>query len=155
MAHFGNNSENRINNDSQIKIKNIRVFVADDHQPMLDMIVKLLNPHCEVVGTAADGKNALQMIELLKPEIAVLDISMPFKTGIEIAADLKTSGSEVKIVIITAHGDEFYMQTAISAGASAFVSKTRLGDELLPALENAYAGKIFVSPDANLNDDLK
>jgi DNA-binding NarL/FixJ family response regulator len=117
------------------------VFVAEDHKPMLDTIVKLLTPHFEVVGTAADGKAALEMIEHLKPEIAVLDISMPFKTGLEIAADLKTSGAQVKVVIITAHIDEFYVRAAINAGASGFVVKTRLGHELLPALENAYASK--------------
>ena len=145
MARFGNYSETGINNINQIKIKNknIRVFVADDHKPMLDMVVKLLTPHCEIVGTATDGKTALETIELLKPEIAVLDISMPFKTGIEIAADLKTSGSPVKVVIITTHEDDSYRHAARSVGASAFIVKTRLGVELLRALESASAGKLF------------
>ena len=68
---------------------------------MLETIVRLLTPHFEVVGTAADGKTALEIIHQLKPDIAVLDMSMPFKTGIEIAADLKTSAPEVKVVIIS------------------------------------------------------
>jgi DNA-binding NarL/FixJ family response regulator len=64
---------------------------------------------------------------------------MPFKTGIEIAADLKTSAREVKVVIISAHDDEAYMRAAMSAGAIAYVVKTTLGDRLIPALESAYA----------------
>jgi DNA-binding NarL/FixJ family response regulator len=156
MNHFIDNSENTNNKSTPIenKNKNIRVLVADDHKPMLDTIVKLLTPHFDIVGTAADGKAALEMIELLKPDIAVLDISMPFKTGIEIAADLKTSGQEVKVVIITAHGDEFYMRAAISIGASAFIVKSRLGDDLLPALEDAHAGKVFTSLDERVTGDL-
>ena len=155
MAHFENKSENGNNNDSKIKIKNknIRVFVADDHQRMLETVVKLLTPHYEVVGTASDGETALEMISRLKPEIAVLDISMPFKTGIEVAADLKKSGSKVKIVIMTAHGDEFYVRAAIDAGASGFVVKTRLGVELITALERAHAGKTFIPADDELTSD--
>jgi DNA-binding NarL/FixJ family response regulator len=140
---------------TKIENKNIHVVVADDHKPMLDIMVKLLTPHFEVVGTAADGKAALEMIEILKPDIAVLDISMPFKTGIEIAADLKTSGSEVKVVLVTAHDDEYFRRAAISVGASAFIKKTRLGDELIPAVESAYAGKVFRSPDSKVTSDLK
>jgi DNA-binding NarL/FixJ family response regulator len=144
-----------ISSENKAKTKNIRVFVADDHKPMLDRIVKLLTPHFEIVGTAADGKTAQEMIERLKPEIAVLDISMPFKTGIEIAADLKTNGQEVKIVIITTHDDETFMRAAFSAGALAYVIKTRMGDELHPALESAYAGKMYISSDAKMTGDLK
>jgi PAS domain S-box-containing protein len=87
----GNYSDDGINNNSNLKInkKSIRVVVADDSKSMLETIVRLLTPHFDVVGTAADGKTALEIIQQLKPDIAVLDMSMPFKTGIEIAADLK------------------------------------------------------------------
>ena len=156
MDHLMDNSKNRDIKNKRIEIKNkkIRVFVADDHLPMLEMVVKLLIPHYEVVGTAVDGKRALELIRLLKPEIAVLDISMPFKTGIEIAADLQTSGSQVKVVIITANVDEFYVRAAIDAGASGFVVKTRLGVQLLPAIESAFADKSFPSLDDKPTSDL-
>jgi len=138
----GSGSEDEINNNSKIKINNksIRVVVVDDSKLMLETIVGLLTPHFEVVGTAADGKTALEIIHHLKPDIAVLDMSMPFKTGIEIAADLKTSAPGVKVVIISAHDDESYISAASSAGALAYVVKTTLGDRLIPALESAYAG---------------
>jgi len=107
---------------------------------MLETIVGLLTPHFDVIGTAADGKAALEMIEQLRPDIAVLDVSMPFKTGIEIAADLKTGAPEVKVVIISANDDESYIRAARSAGALAYVVKTSMSDDLIPALENAYGG---------------
>ena len=130
----GSVSEDGINNNSKIKTNNksIRVVVVDDSKLMLETIVGLLTPHFEIVGTAADGKAALEIIHQLKPDIAVLDMSMPFKTGIEIAADLKTSAPEVKVVIISAHNDEAYMRAAMSAGAIAYVVKTTLGDRLIP-----------------------
>ena len=114
--------------------------MVDDSKLMLETIVGLLTPHFEIVGTAADGKTALEIIHHLKPDIAVLDMSMPFKTGIEIAADLKTSAPEIKVVIVSAYDDESYVRAASSAGASAYVVKTTLGDRLIPALESAYAG---------------
>jgi PAS domain S-box-containing protein len=138
----GNYSHDRINNNAKIKInsKNIRVVVADDSRGMLETIVGLLTPHFEVVGTAMDGRTALEIIHQLKPDIAVLDMSMPFKTGIEIAADLKASAPEVKVVIISSRVDEYYIRAASSAGALAYVAKTTLADGLIPALESAYAG---------------
>lgn len=125
----------------EAKKQRIRVVVADDSRPMRETIVKVLAPYFDVVGTAEDGKTALEIIQQLKPDIAVLDMSMPFKTGIEIAADLKTSAPEVKVVLISTHHDEVYVRAARSAGALAYIVKTSLGDALIPALESAYAGK--------------
>ncbi len=132
-------SENGINNGSKNKSdkKRLRVVVADDSKPMLETVVRLLTPRFDVVGRAADGKAAQEMIDHLKPDIAVLDVSMPFKTGIEIAADLKTRASKVKVVIISAHDDEYYIRAARDAGASAYIVKTGLPGELIPAIENA------------------
>jgi len=120
--------------------KGIRVVVADDFQPMLDTIVGMLEPHFDIVGTAEDGKTAQEMIEHLKPDVALLDISMPHKTGIEIAADLRTKCSDVKVVIISAYDDETYTSAASNAGAAGYVVKTRMTETLIPALESAYAG---------------
>lgn len=129
-----------IHSNETIEGKSIRVFVADDFQPMLETIVRMLSPHFEVVGTAADGKTAQEMIERLKPDVALLDISMPYKTGIEIAADLRAAGSGVKVVIISAYDDETYTSAASSAGVSGYVVKTRMTETLIPALERAFAG---------------
>ena len=143
---LGDRSDHRVNNNSNVKIesKRIRVLVADNYKPMLETIVGLLTPRFEIVGTAADGKTALEMIDRLKPDIAVLDISMSFKTGIEIAADLTTIAPEVKVVIVSATDDESYVDAARTAGAVAYVTKTRLADGLVPAVEGAYAGNIVI-----------
>ena len=150
-----NSSEDGIRNNSKLKIESerIRVVVADDSEPMLETIVGMLTPLFDVVGTAEDGKTALEMIEHLKPNIAVLDVSMPFKTGIEVATDLKTRAPEVKVVIISAHDDESYIRAASSAGASAYVIKTNLRDELIPALEGAYPEGESISPSADGNGE--
>jgi PAS domain S-box-containing protein len=134
-----NNSDPGIIANSNIKIKNerITVVVAEDHRPMREAIVDILSPHFEIVGTAADGEAALEMINQLRPDLAVLDVSMPFKTGFEIAEDLKTSAPEVKVVIISAADDESHRRAAESAGVSAYVVKTDLVDALVPALKSA------------------
>jgi len=151
MDRFENNSEVEItiNPRNKIKSHNVRVFVADDSKPMLEAIIGILTPHFEIVGTAADGKAALEMIGRLKPDVAILDISMPFKTGIEIASDLQISAPAVKVVIISAHDDESYIRAANNAGALAYVVKTRLGSELVPAIERVSAGNTFAFPDAD------
>ena len=131
--------------ESTIGEKRVRVVAVDDSKPMLDMIVKLLTPHFEVVGTATDGNAAQELINVLKPDIAVLDISMPFKSGIDVAADLKKSGLDVKVVIVTAQYNNYSQRAAFSSGAKAYVSKLRLADELVTAVEHVYAGKEFIS----------
>jgi DNA-binding NarL/FixJ family response regulator len=131
---------------SNINEKNIRVVVADNSKPMRDKVVQILQPEFEVVGTAADGNAALEMIQLLKPEIAILDISMPIMTAIEIAADLKKNESEVKVVILTVHDDPDYVRAALSAGALGYVVKSYMALDLITALTRVYSGGIFISP---------
>ena len=131
--------------ESTIEEKKLRVVAVDDSRPMLDMIVKLLTPHFEVVGIATDGNAAEELIKLLKPDIAILDISMPFKSGIDVAADLKKSGLDVKVVIVTAQYNDFSQRAAFTAGATAYVSKLRLADELVIAVESVYSGREFIS----------
>jgi DNA-binding NarL/FixJ family response regulator len=123
----------------------MRVLVADDHKLMLGKVVELLTSHFEVIGTASDGKTALELIRNLKPDIAVLDITMPFMTGIEVAEKLKKSDSEVKIVVITNYDDSYYIDEALSAGALGYVGKSHLVIDLINAIESASDGKTFVS----------
>jgi DNA-binding NarL/FixJ family response regulator len=141
MEHFVNTSEDRVSNNSEFgsESKRPRVFIADDSAPMLETIVRLLSPHFEIVGTAKDGSAALEMIKRIKPDVAVLDMAMPFKTGIEIAADLKTNAPQIRVVIVSAHHDESYVQAVRDAGVLAYIAKIHLADELVPAIENVCA----------------
>lgn len=131
---------------SNITEGRLRIVAADNSKPMLDKIVLMLQSDFEVVATAADGGAALEMIQLLKPDIAVLDISMPNMTGIEVADELKNNGSEVKVLILTVHDDPDYVRAVLNAGAAAYVLKSHMAVDLKAALSAVIAGKIFISP---------
>jgi len=126
--------------------RRLRVVAADNNKPMLDQVVSMLGVDFEVAGTAGDGIAALEMIELLQPQIAVLDISMPNMTGIEVAAELKKKGSDVKVVILTIHDDPDYVRAAIDAGAMGYVLKSHMADDLKPALLSVKDSDVYISP---------
>ena len=134
-------------------LKQLRVVAAENNKPMLDKVVLLLRPDFEVVATAADGNAALEMIELLKPDIAILDISMPNLTGIEVAAALKRKGSDVKAVILTVHDDPDYVRAALNAGAAAYVLKSHMAVDLKAALLAVSNGNIFLSSSCVMTSD--
>ena len=126
--------------------KSTRIVVADDNRQMRDKVVNLLTPRYEVVGAAADGKAALEVVKLLKPDIAVLDISMPIISGIDVAAEMKRSGSPTKVVFLTVHSDPDYLVAALYVGASGYVVKSQMAEDLFTALSEARSGGIFISP---------
>lgn len=83
----------------------IRVLLADDHEAILERVAGLLKTECNVVGTATDGRQALEAARELTPDILVLDISMPVMNGIETAHRLKKAGIKTRIVFLTVHDD--------------------------------------------------
>jgi len=113
---------------------------------MREKIVQMLQPNYEVIGTAGDGNAALEMIVLLEPEIAILDISMPILTGIEVATEVIKKKSEAKIVILTVHEDSDFVRASMNAGALCYVIKSELAKDLFPALAAALEGQRFISP---------
>jgi DNA-binding NarL/FixJ family response regulator len=129
-----------------------RVIVADDSKPMREKIVQMLQPNYEVIGTAGDGNAALEMIVLLEPEIAILDISMPILTGIEVATEVIKKKSEAKIVILTVHEDSDFVRASMNAGALCYVIKSELAKDLFPALAAALEGQRFISPNCPVTD---
>lgn len=131
----------------------VRVVVADDNEQVREKIVQILPPGFEVVGAAADGGAAFEMAMLLKPEIIVLDISMPVVSGIEAVAKLRSNGSTVKSVFLTVHDDPDFVRAALKAGASGYVIKSRMANDLGPAIQAAVEGNIFISPCCSLSDD--
>ncbi|HEY0458869.1 MAG TPA: response regulator transcription factor [Pyrinomonadaceae bacterium] len=135
---------------NHIDKKNIRVVVADDNEPLRKKLIHLLESYFDVVGAAADGKTALELIMLTNPDVAVLDISMPFMTGIEVTAELSKNLSDTKIVIFTIHRDPDFVRAALDAGATGYVLKSDLVKDLTTAVLNVYEGKVFVSPNCAL-----
>ena len=128
------------------KLNRIRVLLADDHEAMLERVVGLLKTECDVVGTATDGQQVLDATRDLKPDVLVLDISMPVMNGIETARRLQEAGVEARIVFLTVHDDPDFAREALEAGALGYVIKPRIASDLIAAIKEAHAGRPFLSP---------
>jgi CheY-like chemotaxis protein len=124
-------------------LKRPRVLLVDDTPEILALCVEILKPHCEIVGTAPDGKSAIAAFKMTSPDVVVLDVSMPGLNGIEVARQLRGSGAGAAIVFLSA--DMEFTMAALEAGASAFVKKTLITTDLWVAIREALAGRGFVS----------
>jgi two-component system nitrate/nitrite response regulator NarL len=100
----------------------------------------------EVVGQASRGDEALRLIGELVPDIALLDVSLPGATGIEVADALRKSCSATRVVLLTMHADATHARQAVDAGASGYVLKSAVFDELLRAIATALEGGTFLTP---------
>lgn len=123
----------------------IRILVADDHSGVLESVVPLLRSLFTVVGTASDGKAAVEAEQKLHPDVVVLDISMPVMSGIEAAKQMRRNGSKAIIVFLTVHQDIDILATAKRAGGMGYVVKDHLGTDLVFAIQEALEGRDFVS----------
>jgi len=128
----------------------IRVVIADDNKEIRDKVIQLLQPEFEVVGSARDGGSACEAVMLLKPDIVVLDISMPVMSGIEAAKKLKKKGSKTRTIFLTVHDDPDFIQAALRAGAVGYVVKSQMATDLLTAMRSATEGDLFISPSCTL-----
>lgn len=134
------------------RVTRTRILVADDHPAVLEIVVEVLSATFEVVGEARDGKSLLELAAQLHPDVLVIDISMPIVSGIEAAQKLKDEGTKAKIVFLTVHDDPDFARAALAAGASGYVIKSRMSLDLLHAVEEALAGRRFVSPSLNMEE---
>jgi DNA-binding NarL/FixJ family response regulator len=125
-----------------------RVLVADDHAMFRQGLVAMLGDTdgLEVVGQASRGDEALRLIGELVPDIAHLVVSMPGATGIEVADALRKSCSATRVVLLTMHADATHARQAVDAGASGYVLKSAVFDELLRAIATALEGGTFLTP---------
>ena len=123
-----------------------RVLLADDHTMLLDAFQRLLEPACEIVGTASDGRALIELAAKTNPEIVILDIAMPRLNGIEAAAQLRRKLPGVKIIFLTVNQDPDVAAEAIRRGASAFLLKSSASAELLSAITLALSGKTYITP---------
>jgi DNA-binding NarL/FixJ family response regulator len=124
----------------------LRVLVADDHEVMLDNLVRLLSHDFDVVATVRDGAAVVREAPRVNPDILVLDIAMPGLSGIGAARRLRASGSTAKVVFVTMHQDREFVDGAAALGSVAFVVKSRLVSDLIPAIRSVLADEPFVSP---------
>jgi DNA-binding NarL/FixJ family response regulator len=127
-----------------------RILLADDHPALLAETARLLGEDHDLVGTVGNGLDLLAAAEQLDPDLIVLDISMPGLDGFEAARRLKRAGCRSKLVFLTVWEDADFAREALALGADAYVVKSRLASDLLPAIAQALAEHHFVSPTMTL-----
>jgi DNA-binding NarL/FixJ family response regulator len=122
----------------------LRILLADDHQVVRDGLRLLIDSQEDmcVVGEAANGRQALSRAQELKPDVVVMDLSMPEMNGLQATVHLKARFPELKVVALTAHEDESYLSQLCKAGASGFVLKRSAGDELIRAIAAVARGEV-------------
>lgn len=123
-----------------------RVLMADDHSIFLAGVRKLIEDQCEVVGTVEDGRALLEAAERLKPELILLDISMPLLNGLEASRHLKKMLPETKLLFLTMHASPRYATEAFKAGAHGFLLKQSAASELPQAITALMQGKHYLTP---------
>ncbi len=123
----------------------VRVLVADDLAPMQNAVADLLRSSFDVVAIVSDGKAALDGVLSLQPDLVVLDISMPGMNGLEVAKELKNRSSTARIVFLTVQEDSGIIAACLSAGALGYVLKALMNSDLVLAINEALAGRVFVS----------
>ncbi|MFC1905410.1 response regulator [Chloroflexota bacterium] len=126
----------------------IRILVVDDHALMRDGIRALLGlqDDIEIVGEAAEGKEAIDLVQKLAPDIVVMDIGMPFMDGLEATRRIVKKNPTVKVLVLTQHINREYILSAIKAGAAGYVPKRALGSELVSAIHAVHRGESFLYP---------
>jgi DNA-binding NarL/FixJ family response regulator len=128
--------------------KELRVLIVDDHpvfrRGLRDVIAE--NPQCKIVGEAADGQEALQLLTELKPRIAIVDIDMPRLNGLDMMRVLRKTETAVAIIFLTMYRDEQMFNAAMDLGVKAYVLKENAAADILAALKKVAEGEMFVSP---------
>lgn len=130
----------------------IRVFLADDHAVVRKGLETLIDTRddMEVVGVASDGEEAVQQVAQLQPDVILLDIQMPRKTGVEAIGLIKAANPDARILVLTSFSEDETVFGAIRAGALGYVLKDSLPRELIQAIRNVHEGRSFLHPDIAL-----
>jgi len=128
-------------------MKKIKILIADDHALIRDGVRSLLSKNKELVvaGEASNGTDAVEMYHTLKPDLMILDISMPDINGMEVAQRILKSDTEAKIIILSMYDDEDYIDQCMEYGVKGYVVKNETGDELDFAVKNVLKGQNYFS----------
>ena len=123
-----------------------RILLADDHSLVLEGIRKLIESRYDIVGAADNGDALVREAARTRPDLVVLDVSMPILNGIDAARAIKKEQPRVKLIFISMHANAVYVRKAIEAGACGYVLKSGASEELLTAIEQARLGHTYFSP---------
>jgi DNA-binding NarL/FixJ family response regulator len=126
----------------------IRILLADDHRLVLAGLRALVkdDPTIEIVGEAVDGQTALRLATELKPEVVLLDLSMPGMNGARVAQSLRLQAPRCHILILSMHEDRAYLRQLLEIGVSGYILKRSAPEELISAIRAAAAGGIYLDP---------
>ena len=120
--------------------------MAEDHAAVRSSVVRLLSKNYDVIGAVNDGRELLDAVNTMEPDVLVVDLSLPVITGIEAASVLKRMKCSSKIVFLTVHNDPDFVRAAHDAGALGYVLKQQMTSDLPEAIDKAFAGEQFTSP---------
>lgn len=123
-----------------------RVLMADDHSILLAGVRKLIEDECEIVGTVEDGRALIQATGSLKPDLILLDISMPLLNGLDAAREIKKFMPDCKLLFLTMHASPTYATEALKAGGSGYLLKQSAASELRVAIEAILNGQTYLTP---------
>jgi len=125
-----------------------RIVIAEDHTILREGLRMLLssNPDFEVVGEAQDGLEAIRQVESLKPDLILMDLSMPRMNGVGAIQEIKKLNPTTKILVLTVHKTEEHILTALKTGAEGYILKDATHGELMLAMNNIFSGKSYLSP---------
>ncbi len=128
----------------------IRLLVVDDHTIVRQGLVSMLEEtgECQVVAQAADGFEAVSLIEKTRPEVVVTDISMPRMSGLEVVKRVRADWPATRTLVLTVHEEDEYVLPILRAGASGFLNKDTTVSELMMAIKSIHAGKPYFGPRA-------
>lgn len=126
----------------------LRIVLADDHVMLRDGLKSLVNaqPDMEVVGEADDGRAALEKAQELRPDVVVMDISMPELNGIQATEQLKCRSCGTKVLVLTAYDEVGYLRQLLEAGASGYVLKKAAAEDLVKAIRVVASGGVYLDP---------
>ncbi len=123
-----------------------RILMADDHRMLAEGLRTLLEPACELIEIVEHGQALVEAAQRLQPDVIVADITMPLLNGLDAVEQLRRLGCQAKVVFLTMHKDTLYAARAMRAGASGFVLKHSASADLLTAIQEALAGRTYITP---------
>ena len=128
--------------------KKSRIVIAEDHTILREGLRSLLSsdPNFEIIGEAEDGREAIRCVEKFKPDLILMDLSMPRMNGMEAISEIKKRFKETKILVLTVHKTEEYILATLKAGADGYILKDSTHAELMMAVKNVLSGKQYISP---------
>jgi len=126
----------------------MKVVICDDQAIVRDGLAMLLKlePDIDIVGTAEDGAEAVEMVADKRPDLILMDLKMPVMNGVEATRQIKTRHPEVKVLVLTTYADDEWVFDAIQAGASGYLLKDTPREELIKAVRGTVTGKTYVDP---------